>query len=73
MFKQTYAVRMSKEDRSETASGLVNKVAQTLNAYYTESVFTNENEWKEELMQSKCEYVHSFSTLLPYVTPLFSP
>ena len=26
---------------SETASGLVNKVAQTLNAYYTESVFTH--------------------------------
>ena len=29
-----------KEDVGETASGLVNKVAQTLNTYYTESVLT---------------------------------
>ena len=47
VFNQTYATRMSKltgsKKTSETASGLVNKVAQTLNAYYTESVFTHDS------------------------------
>ena len=36
------------------------------------SLSLSENEWKEEVMQLKFEYVECFSILLPNVTRLFS-